>query len=112
MQEIPIWRMISATPEQIRVRAERWREVIGQGEVLPGFSAVGGGSLPGESIPTFILALEVPQPNSFLNKLRKLSPPIIARIEDEKVVFDPRTVLPEQEGSLLVGLQNALNLLK
>lgn len=112
VQEIPIWRMISATPEQIRVRAERWREVIGQGEVLPGFSAVGGGSLPGESISTFILALEVPQPNSFLNKLRKLSPPIIARIEDEKVVFDPRTVLPEQEGSLLVGLQNALNLLK
>ncbi|MFH1907679.1 MAG: L-seryl-tRNA(Sec) selenium transferase [Chloroflexota bacterium] len=107
-REIPIWRMIAATPEQIKARAEKWAEELGQGEVVAGESTVGGGSLPGENIPTFLLSLSVRSPDKFLEKLRNQQPPIIARTENDRVLLDPRTVLPEQEGALLVGLTNAL----
>jgi L-seryl-tRNA(Ser) seleniumtransferase len=69
---------------------------------------VGGGSLPGESFKTYLLSLKVKSPDKFLRKLREQNPPIIARTENDKVLIDPRTVLPEQEGALLVGLENAL----
>ena len=105
---IPVWQMIVKTPEQLRARAAHWAEVIGAGEVISGESTVGGGSLPEEMLPTFLLAFTVPQPNRFLARLRAAHPPIIARIQDNKVVLDPRTVLPEEEGALLVGLENTL----
>ncbi|HUV91685.1 MAG TPA: L-seryl-tRNA(Sec) selenium transferase [Anaerolineales bacterium] len=104
-QEVPVWRMIAMPTEQIRERAQNWVEVIGHGEVIDGESTVGGGSLPGETLPTFILALRVRGPNRFLARLRESNPAIIARLDDDRVVLDPRTVLPEQEGALLDGLR-------
>ena len=82
---------------------------MGQGLVVAGESTVGGGSLPGESMPTVLLSLEVNSIERFLRALRRNSPPIIARTENDKILLDPRTVLPEQEGALLVGLKNILN---
>jgi L-seryl-tRNA(Ser) seleniumtransferase len=107
-REIPIWKMMSLTLKQVKGRAEAWKIELGQGNVVEGESTVGGGSLPGESFKTYLLSLEVKSPDKFLKKLRKQNPPIIARTENEKVLLDPRTVLPEQEGALLVGLKNAL----
>jgi L-seryl-tRNA(Ser) seleniumtransferase len=107
-REVPIWQMISAPLEHLRARANHWAEEIGAGEVIPGESTVGGGSLPEEVLPTYLLSLKVPQPNRFLAGLRKASPPVIARVQDDRVVFDPRTVLPEEEGALLVALMNIL----
>ncbi|MGB2911433.1 MAG: L-seryl-tRNA(Sec) selenium transferase [Anaerolineales bacterium] len=104
-QEVPVWRMIAMPTEQIRERAQNWVEVIGHGEVIDGESTVGGGSLPGETLPTFTLALRVRGPNRFLARLRESNPAIIARLDDDRVVLDPRTVLPEQEGALLDGLR-------
>jgi L-seryl-tRNA(Ser) seleniumtransferase len=109
-REIPIWQMIRKTPEQNKARANRWVDVLGQGGVIEGFSTVGGGSLPGETLPTYLLALNVARPNQFMARLRAAHPPIIARVEGDRVVLDPRTVLPEQEGALLVGLQNSLEI--
>jgi L-seryl-tRNA(Ser) seleniumtransferase len=106
--QIPIWRMISMTPEQIRQTSTRWVKKIGQGEVVPSESTVGGGSLPGESMPSFVLSLAIKSPEKFMEKLHLQQPPIIARTENDHVLLDPRTVLPEQEGALLVGLLNAL----
>ena len=99
--EIPVWRMIAATPEQIQERAKQWQEFIGRGEVIAGESTVGGGSLPEEILSTFLLALQIEHPNRFLTHLRLANPPVIARLEDNQVLFDPRTVLPEQEAILL-----------
>jgi L-seryl-tRNA(Ser) seleniumtransferase len=107
-QEVPIWRMMALTPEQIRRTAELWAKKIGQGEVANSESTVGGGSLPGETMSTFVLSLNVKSPNKFLEKLYHLQPPIIARTENNRILLDPRTVLPEQDGALLVGLMNAL----
>jgi L-seryl-tRNA(Ser) seleniumtransferase len=107
-REIPIWKMMSLTPGQVRVRAEAWRQALGMGDVIPSESTVGGGSLPDESTSTFVLALTVKSPDRFLKKLREVDPPIIARTETDLVLLDPRTVLDDE--SLLRGLKVALNL--
>ncbi len=107
-REIPIWKMMSLTLKQVKGRAESWKNELGQGNVVEGESTVGGGSLPGESFQTYLLSIEIKSPDKFLKKLRKQNPPIIARTENDKILLDPRTVLPEQEGALLVGLKNAL----
>lgn len=107
-REIPILKMMSLTLEQVKGRAEAWQHELGQGSVMAGKSTVGGGSLPDESIPTWLLELKVKSAEKFLRALRKNNPPIVARTENDKVLLDPRTVLPEQEGALLVGLKNLL----
>lgn len=106
--QVPIWRMISMPAEQACNRAEAWAAALGQGEVIPGESTVGGGSLPGETLPTYLLSLSVPGPDRFLARLRQQKPPLIARLQDDRVVLDPRTVLPEQEETLLRVLKQAL----
>jgi L-seryl-tRNA(Ser) seleniumtransferase len=107
-REIPIWRMIAASLEELEKRACRWKDALGQGEVIDSLSAVGGGSLPGETIKTRLLSLKVKSPNTFLNRLREQDPPVIARLEDDRVVFDPRTVQPDEEEALVRGILNTL----
>ena len=94
-REIPVVRMMSMTLEQVRGRAEAWRGALGQGEVIQSESTVGGGSLPEESIPSYVLALDVKSPDKFLKKLREANPPVIARTENNRVLLDPRTVLDD-----------------
>jgi len=106
-REIPIWRMISLTPEELRLRAEAWREALGQGEVIPSESTVGGGSLPEECMATFVLAMNVKSPDRFLKKLRQADPPVIARAENNRILFDPRTVLDDEK--LLQTLKQVLH---
>jgi L-seryl-tRNA(Ser) seleniumtransferase len=106
--KIPIWRMMALMPDQVRQTAEGWKKKLGQGEVIAGKSTIGGGSLPEERLPTFLLALDVQNPDRFLKKLRQQQPPIIARTENDRILLDPRAVLPEEDGALMVGLMNAL----
>ena len=105
---VPVWEMMAKNEANLKASAERWKQALGAGEVRQGRSAVGGGSLPEETLPTWVLELTVNSPDRFLAKLRASTFPIIARIENEKVVLDPRTVFPEQEQALLAGLANAL----
>lgn len=105
---LPVWRMIAAPPEQMAARARAWAQALGQGEVTTGESTVGGGSLPGETLPTFVLRLAIRRPDSFLAALRRASPPVIARAEHDGVLLDPRTVLPEQDDDLVASLKQAL----
>lgn len=107
-REIPLWRMMSLTPEQVRVRAEAWRAALGVGEVIPSESTVGGGSLPDESTSTFTLALSVKSSDKFLKRLRETDPPVIARTENDLALFDPRTVLDDE--LFLKSLRIALDL--
>jgi L-seryl-tRNA(Ser) seleniumtransferase len=95
-REIPIWRMVSMSLEQLKVRAEAWREMLGQGDVILSNSTVGGGSLPEETVPSFVLALKVKSPDKFSKKLRQIHPPVIARVENDTILFDPRTVLDDE----------------
>ena len=108
IREIPIWRMISMTQGQIKTRVETWMSALGSGQVITSESTVGGGSLPEESIPTFVLALSVKNPEKFLKGLRTKKPPVIARMVDNKILFDPRTVLEDQDKQLINILQSLL----
>jgi L-seryl-tRNA(Ser) seleniumtransferase len=105
---VPVWMMISASEEQLKQRAEDWIGQLGTGEIMPGRSTVGGVSLPEETLPTALMALDSRHPNEFADRLREGDTPIVARVENDHVVLDPRTVLPFQEKSLLNGLKTAL----
>jgi L-seryl-tRNA(Ser) seleniumtransferase len=110
---VPIWRMISRPIGEIKHQAQRWAgswQTAGLAvEIIEGRSTVGGGSLPGGTLPTWLVALAVPSPDDVAAKLRQSGPPIIARIEEGRLLFDPRTVLPGQEQSLLSAVQRAIN---
>lgn len=103
-QKIPVWRMISQTPENLKARAEQWQRQTGCGEVVPAESTVGGGSLPGQNLPTSVLSIAANSPEPFLAKLRRHSPPIIARTENDCILFDPRTVLDGQDDVLVKAI--------
>lgn len=108
VQEIPVWRMIAAPIAELQARAAGWRTFLAaQGivaEVHTGESAVGGGSLPGETLPTALLAIDHPAPDAIAAALRRQPTPVICRIQQDRLLFDPRTVLPEQEETLLTAL--------
>ena len=116
LTEVPIWRMISMKPNAIRERALRWCEEISSIcdpdkvtlSVIEGRSTVGGGSLPEETLPTFLLAVTIRKPDRVLAKLREGGKPVIARIENEKIVFDPRTVSPDQDSTVIEIVRSVL----
>jgi len=105
INEIPVWKMISAPLDEMRRRAENWKTVLQFGETCPGLSTIGGGSMPEETVPTWVFSLSLKNPDQFAARLRVQSPAVITRIQDEKVMFDPRTVLPSQDVTLINLLQ-------
>lgn len=107
-REIPVWRMISYSLKDLQDRANRWLDQLGTGELLKGESTVGGGSLPEETLPTCLLALKLGNPNRAMVRLRQAPTPIIARLQENHLVLDPRTVLPEQDEVLLESLTQIL----
>lgn len=112
LRELPIWRAIARPLAELEATARRWRErvvaVAPRAELRRGESAVGGGTLPGETLPTWLLALPCPDPAALLASLRRAPTPVVARIADGAVVLDPRTVLDGEEGTLLEALEAAL----
>jgi L-seryl-tRNA(Ser) seleniumtransferase len=94
---VPVWRMISMSLDEVDRQAhdfaQQLQSVGFKVEVLDGQSTIGGGSLPGETLPTKLVALTIDNPDAFLARLRRSDPPVIARIESDRVVFDLRMVL-------------------
>lgn len=106
-QKIPIWRSINRTPEDLKPRAETLIQAIGMGKLIEGFSAVGGGSLPGETLPTWLVGIRVVNPNKFLKNLRNFASPLVARVENDLVIIDLRTVEPIDD-ALVAKIINTL----
>lgn len=108
---IPVWRMIALPLAELRRTAETWAAALADLPLRPAViaaeSAVGGGSLPGATLPTAALALYPASADAFTAALRTGDPPIIARVQADTVLIDPRTVLPGQEAALLAGLRRA-----
>jgi L-seryl-tRNA(Ser) seleniumtransferase len=111
-QEIPVWRMVSASADDLKARARSWQAALAYGcDVRESRSAVGGGSLPGETLPTWVLSLDCQDlggADGVAGRLRQGRPPVIARIEDGRVVLDPRTVAPGEDSDLLAALNAAI----
>ena len=111
--KVPVWAMIAAPEEDMAARARKWRSAIsGPTSVVRGQSTVGGGSLPGETLPTFLMSINASGmtggASSLSSRLRRASTPIVGRIEAEQVLLDPRTVHPRLDDSLIRGVRHAL----
>ena len=108
-RQIPVWRMIAASADDLRARAESWRAALDVGVVERGESPIGGGSLPGETRPTWLLALD----DACLSvsaadaaaALRQRRTAVVARLLDGRLLLDPRTVFADQEDDLLTALR-------
>jgi L-seryl-tRNA(Ser) seleniumtransferase len=114
-EEIPLWRMLHADPDALWRRARRLAarlravapvEAGARREAAP----VGGGSLPGVELPTAVVRVRAPGVSAarLESRLRALNPPVVARIADDAVVFDLRTVASEEERWLVEAVVAAL----
>ncbi len=111
---VPLWRLLARPVEELEARARRWALAAGEGAtVIGGRSMIGGGSLPEESVATVLLALEPAgtergAADELARRLRSGSPPVIARIEDGRVLLDPRTVEPEDDDAVAAAVAAAV----
>jgi L-seryl-tRNA(Ser) seleniumtransferase len=109
LREIPVWRAIAWTADELRSRAEGWKDALALpgADVVAAVSAVGGGTLPGVTLPSFALALPRGDADGVARRLREADPPVVARIEDGRVLLDPRTVLPGEDEAVLAAVRGA-----
>lgn len=104
VEKIPVWTMIATPLTAIEKRARAWAAAIGgMGQVIDGESMVGGGSLPGSTLPTKLVAIGgngkkgSNLAETLAQRLRQSNPPVIGRISEDVLLLDPRTVLPEED---------------
>lgn len=112
--QLPLWALASLSPDTIRERAEIWLSQLGSGlsgEVLPTYSTMGGGSLPGETIPSWALVLESSHfsPQELARWLRHSKPSVLGRISQNRLWLDPRTVLAAQDDQLMALLKKGVS---
>jgi L-seryl-tRNA(Ser) seleniumtransferase len=99
---IPIWRMATTPVDELRARAERMAAAVPGAKVVDTEAVAGGGSLPGLTIPSTGVAVETAEPAAALGRLRDAG--IVARILDDAVVCDLRTVDPADDQRLVSAL--------
>jgi L-seryl-tRNA(Ser) seleniumtransferase len=108
--EIPVQRMLRVPVEEVRRRAAFWSVKLEDrgvaSRLIAGESAVGGGSVPGHGLPTFLVALGGPA-SRLATALRRGDPPVIARIEKDACCLDPRTVLKGEDETLIDAVEVA-----
>ena len=112
LETLPVWRLIAETPARLARRATviaRRLEAAGiPAAVVVTTSTVGGGSLPEETQPSRGVALSAASAARAVGALRRADPPVIARIIDDRVVIDLRSVLPEHDDILVRAVEGAL----
>jgi L-seryl-tRNA(Ser) seleniumtransferase len=110
LSDIPVWQMISKSLADIEVQAAAWANQLQMhgisASVVNGRSTVGGGSLPGTSLPTCLLAIMMDNIEVYAQRLRLGETAVIGRIQDNQYLIDPRTILPGQVDILLQSLVN------
>jgi L-seryl-tRNA(Ser) seleniumtransferase len=107
-EEVPIWRLLGAKKSGLIARARGFSAVLKTAEVRESQAVMGGGSMPGYAIPSAELVLSTRNPNGLAARLRQGRPPVFCRIEDGSLVFDFRTVPPEDDDRLLRAIRYAL----
>ena len=112
---VPVQRMLTMTADQVRARAETLAAAINtftgwRAEIVAGASTIGGGSAPGVELPTWLVAIANDElsPDALEERLRRATPPVIARIERDRVLLDLRTVLPVQDAQLATLVRGIL----
>jgi L-seryl-tRNA(Ser) seleniumtransferase len=110
LDSIPALLMIRQSAEEIRVRALHLASQLHEPcvAIVPGESVVGGGATPEQPISTFLVAIACEDAAGVERRLRAQDPPVIARIERDRLMIDLRTVFEEEESELARGLTRAL----
>ena len=111
---VPIWQMIAAPSDALQSRANQWATALGESaSIAESRSTIGGGSLPGETLPSWVTAIDCRAVNGgadeIAKRMRQANAPVIGRIESERVLLDPRTVMPTEDDALLRTAIDALN---
>jgi L-seryl-tRNA(Ser) seleniumtransferase len=108
LQEIPVWQMISRSLESIATEAEEWQAGLDAAgiaaQLVDGRSRVGGGSLPGTSLATKLVAVSSDDPEALAYRLRNGRRRIVGRLQDDQLLLDPRTVLAGQGTALVAAI--------
>lgn len=109
-ERIPVWWSISRSPDWLRERVEMWMAALGTGEVRETEAVVGGGALPGRTLTSFALTLKDSHSGAaaLAKRLRLGAPAVVARVEDEAVLVDARTVLSGQDDQLVRAISAAM----
>ena len=99
--------MIRQPAAAVRARAEAFVEGLRgvRAQILAGQSVIGGGATPEQSIPTWLIVVECAGPADAERRLRGGDPPVVARIEKERLTLDLRTVFPHEEAALAAALE-------
>ena len=107
--DIPALRMIAQSGDSLKARAERFagRLTGVNAQVIRGGSVIGGGSTPEQSLDTWLIALDCEDVIEAERACRLADPPVIARIEHDRLVFDLRTVSREEEEVLAATIRQA-----
>ena len=108
--KISVWHMISMPVGDIEKRARAWSKALGKAaSVIDGRSMIGGGSIPGGTLPTRLISIDCRgKAQKLAEELRKGSTSVIGRIEENNLILDPRTVLPEEDEILVSSLSRSL----
>ncbi len=101
-EQVPVWQMIATGVDELRERAEGVTAGVAGVRLADSSAAVGGGALPGQTLPS--VAIEVMSPpggaDTLARRLRSVTRPVIGRIHEERLRLDMRTVLPREEAAL------------
>jgi L-seryl-tRNA(Ser) seleniumtransferase len=107
--DIPVWQAISATVDDLRTRAQSLREGLDErASIVTTEATVGGGALPGETLPSVALRIDADSAGRLQARLRREDPCVVARVEDGAVIVDLRTVTPQQDKALVGALRAAV----
>jgi L-seryl-tRNA(Ser) seleniumtransferase len=114
LAKVPVWRMISQPLAEIDRRARSWSGSLDRlAQVIDGESLIGGGSLPGATLPTRLVAIGDARKPSLAQKaarhLRLQNPPIVGRINENILLLDPRTVPPDEDKIVIKALRLVRN---
>jgi L-seryl-tRNA(Ser) seleniumtransferase len=109
---IPIWRQIATSPDELERRAVALLAAVGPTNakvaVASTEATIGGGSLPGQVLPSWALVISGPAPQRLLAALRSGNPAVIGRVVDDAVVLDLRTVEPADDDRLAEAVRSAI----
>jgi L-seryl-tRNA(Ser) seleniumtransferase len=105
--QIPALRMISQSSEELRARSERMLGRLDglRASVIEGNSVIGGGSTPGQPLQSWLIAIDCTDVAEAERRCRMGDPPVVARIEDGRLVLDLRTVFEEEEAALVEAIR-------
>lgn len=107
-ERLPVYRMLAASIDDLRVRASVYAESLPGAAIVESVAYLGGGALAQERVASVAVAIAEEHPNRLAARLRAATPPIVARIEQGRILLDLRTIFPEYDAAVISGCRSSL----